>query len=144
VRSTPDLPARFRRPYGPGWALVGDAGLVMDPITGQAISDGLCDAELLDDALASGGDCRAMARFHRRRDRAARPMYDLTRQLAGLPVQGPAERLLFPALAAAPDGPERFFGVLTGAYPPSAVFSAPALIRLLGPRGFLRLARSRG
>jgi hypothetical protein len=31
----PDLPNFFRKPYGPGWALVGDAGPVMDPITGQ-------------------------------------------------------------------------------------------------------------
>ena len=38
VHGTADLPNRFRVPYGPGWALVGDAGLVMDPITGQGIA----------------------------------------------------------------------------------------------------------
>src|SRR5262249_5696904 len=37
IRGTTDLPNFFRKPYGPGWALVGDAGLVMDPITGQGI-----------------------------------------------------------------------------------------------------------
>ena len=37
----------------------------------------------------------------------------------------------------------RFFGVLTGVYPPAAVFSAPHLVRLLGPRRFPRLARAR-
>src|SRR5215470_13182521 len=36
-RAAPDLPNVFRKPYGPGWALVGDAALVMDPITGQGI-----------------------------------------------------------------------------------------------------------
>src|SRR6266508_4019802 len=34
-RATPDLPSRFRTPYGPGWALAGDAGLVMDPIRSE-------------------------------------------------------------------------------------------------------------
>jgi hypothetical protein len=53
----------------------------------------------------------------------------------------PAERQMFAALAADPDETERFFGVLTGVHPPAAVFSPPHLIRLLGPRGFLRLAR---
>jgi len=67
----------------------------------------------------------------------------MTVQLAALKPQGDAERLLFPALAAQPAAVERFFGVLTGAYPPSAVFSPPALVRLLGLRGFLRLARAR-
>jgi hypothetical protein len=35
---TADLPNFIRKPYGPGWALVGDAGLHRDPITGQASS----------------------------------------------------------------------------------------------------------
>jgi hypothetical protein len=29
IRASPDLPNRFRRPYGPGWALIGDAGLAL-------------------------------------------------------------------------------------------------------------------
>ena len=33
------VPSRFRRPYGPGWALVGDAGYVKDPCTAQGITD---------------------------------------------------------------------------------------------------------
>ncbi len=41
-RGTPDLPNGLRVPYGRGWALVGDAGLVMDPITGQGIGQGDC------------------------------------------------------------------------------------------------------
>ena len=45
-RGTPDLPAYFRQPCGPGWALVGDAGLLLDPITGQGIGHAFRDAEL--------------------------------------------------------------------------------------------------
>jgi 2-polyprenyl-6-methoxyphenol hydroxylase-like FAD-dependent oxidoreductase len=132
-------------PCGPGWALVGDAGLVMDPITGQGIADAFRDAELLADAVSTGfhrGLDRALARYQRRRDRAARPTYRFTLQLAALAPVGPAERLLFPALARDPADVQRFLGVLTGALPQSAIFSAPKLIRLLGTRGFLQLARS--
>ena len=53
---TPDVPNRVRRPYGPGWALVGDAGLVMDPVTGMGIADAFRDAELLADAAVVGLD----------------------------------------------------------------------------------------
>ena len=50
------VPNYFRTPYGPGWALVGDAGYNKDPITAQGINDAFRDAELLamatDQALA--------------------------------------------------------------------------------------------
>ena len=36
----------FRKPYGPGWALVGDAGYNKDPITAQGIADAFRDAGL--------------------------------------------------------------------------------------------------
>ena len=52
VHGTADPPNRFHVPYGPGWALVGDAGLVMDPITGQGIADAFRDAELLAERVA--------------------------------------------------------------------------------------------
>ena len=42
-----NLPGFFRQPYGPGWALVGDAGYHKHPITGFGISDAFRDAELL-------------------------------------------------------------------------------------------------
>ena len=41
----------FRKPYGPGWALVGDAGYNKDFITAQGISDAFRDAELCATAL---------------------------------------------------------------------------------------------
>jgi flavin-dependent dehydrogenase len=144
IRCSNDLPNRFRVPHGPGWALVGDAALVLDPITGQGIGDAFRDAELLTDAIVagfSGGRMdRALAGYRRQRDRAALPMYRFTRQLAGLAPARAAERELFAALAADQREIERFFGVLTGVHAPAAVFSPPHLIRLLGLRGVLRLA----
>ena len=41
----------FRKPYGPGWALVGDAGYDKDFITAQGITDAFRDAELCAAAL---------------------------------------------------------------------------------------------
>jgi 2-polyprenyl-6-methoxyphenol hydroxylase-like FAD-dependent oxidoreductase len=145
VRCTGDLPSAFRVPHGPGWALVGDAGLVLDPITGQGIADAFRDAELLAGAVLAGGATdRALTRYRRRRDRAALPMYRFTQRLSRLAGTTPAERDLFAAVAADPGPTERFLGVLTGVHPPSTVFSAPQLVRLLGPGGFLRLARGAG
>jgi flavin-dependent dehydrogenase len=48
---TADLPNFFHQPYGPGWALVGDAGYHRDPITAQGISDAFRGAEFLAGAL---------------------------------------------------------------------------------------------
>lgn len=45
------LPGHLRQCWGPGWALVGDAGYFKDPITSHGITDALRDAELLSDAL---------------------------------------------------------------------------------------------
>ena len=45
------VPNFFRKPYGPGWGLVGDAGYNKDPITAQGISDAFRDAEAYSTAL---------------------------------------------------------------------------------------------
>ena len=45
------LPNYFHKPYGPGWALVGDAGYNRDFITAQGINDAFRDAEVCANAL---------------------------------------------------------------------------------------------
>jgi 2-polyprenyl-6-methoxyphenol hydroxylase-like FAD-dependent oxidoreductase len=79
----------FRKPYGPGWALVGDAGYNKDPITAQGIKDAFQDAERCASALdkSFNGNCSfeaAMAEYQRVRDENALPMYEFTCQLATL------------------------------------------------------------
>src|SRR5207248_2938240 len=49
-----DLPAFFRRSYGPGWALAGDAAHHKDPLIARGISDAFRDAELLSQAVTTG------------------------------------------------------------------------------------------
>jgi 2-polyprenyl-6-methoxyphenol hydroxylase-like FAD-dependent oxidoreductase len=92
---TADLPNFFRKPYGPGWALVGDAGYHKDPITARGISDAFRDAELLADAIdasLSGGIPmqEALADYEQTRNEAARPTYEEACQAAAfmpLPAQ---------------------------------------------------------
>ncbi|MFJ9214007.1 NAD(P)/FAD-dependent oxidoreductase [Streptomyces sp. NPDC102264] len=46
-----DLPNFFRRPHGPGWALVGDAAHNKDPTPGRGITDAFIQAEMLAERL---------------------------------------------------------------------------------------------
>ena len=61
------VPQYFRKPFGPGWALVGDAGYNKDFITAQGIHDAFRDAELCATALdeAFAGPARVRGRHAR-------------------------------------------------------------------------------
>jgi 2-polyprenyl-6-methoxyphenol hydroxylase-like FAD-dependent oxidoreductase len=69
----------LRVPYGPGWALTGDAAFCKDPSTGTGIEDAFRQSFLLADALGAaldGADWEAtLAAYHRRRDEAVLPGY---------------------------------------------------------------------
>jgi 2-polyprenyl-6-methoxyphenol hydroxylase-like FAD-dependent oxidoreductase len=141
---TADLPNRFRVPAGPGWALVGDAGLVMDPLTGQGIADALRDAELLADAVARGLDAGgslepALAGYRAERDRAALAMYRFTVDLASFAPPRVEQELLMRAIAGRQEEVDRFLGVLTGVVPLGDYFAPPNMLRLLGARGLARV-----
>ncbi|HYZ99366.1 MAG TPA: NAD(P)/FAD-dependent oxidoreductase [Acidimicrobiales bacterium] len=90
VRSALRPPNQVRRAFGPGWALVGDAGYHRDPITGHGISDAFRDAELLavatDRALRGEVyDTTALAGYQRQRDEALRDIFEITCALATFP-----------------------------------------------------------
>jgi flavin-dependent dehydrogenase len=76
----------LRRCWGPGWALVGDAGYFKDPITTHGMTDALRDAELLADAvlaLLSGcEEASVMPAYERTRDRLSRDMFNVTEAVA--------------------------------------------------------------
>jgi flavin-dependent dehydrogenase len=145
---TGDLPNVFRGPHGPGWALVGDAGYVVDPLTGQGISDAFRDAELLAEAIDEAFSGRqaataALATYQTRRDAAALPMYELTTQLASFAPPAPEHLAVLAALRGNQTWTDRFFGVLTGSIPVPEFFSPLNLIQMLGPVGFARVLVSR-
>jgi 2-polyprenyl-6-methoxyphenol hydroxylase-like FAD-dependent oxidoreductase len=87
-RGFPGMPGYLRKPWGPGWALVGDAGSFRDPISAHGISDALRDAELLARAVpalladpSDGGS--ALASYEEARDTVARPLAEITEAVAG-------------------------------------------------------------
>jgi flavin-dependent dehydrogenase len=90
VRGAMNLPNIIRRPVGPGWALVGDAGYHRDPITGHGMTDAFRDAELLADAVDRwlGGEAaenEALEDYWRRRDSIIGPIFRLTCALTEFP-----------------------------------------------------------
>jgi flavin-dependent dehydrogenase len=64
----------FREAAGPGFALVGDAGLFKDPTPGFGITDALRDARSLGRAILAGGD-NALLRYWRERDMASTDLF---------------------------------------------------------------------
>lgn len=113
-RTTPDLPNHLRAPTGPGWALVGDAGAVMDPVTAQGIGNAFRDAQRLTDALATGDSTR----LRRERDAAIGPMYDLTQRVAALREVPPGGRAVLRALRHHPRAVTHLLGMAGGVTPP--------------------------
>jgi flavin-dependent dehydrogenase len=89
LRGMGELASFFRRPYGEGWALVGDAGFYKHPIPAQGITDAFRDAELLVDALDAGYTNRrpldqALGEYESLRNESVVPMYESTVQRASL------------------------------------------------------------
>ena len=124
------VPSYFRRPYGPGWALVGDAGYLKDPCTAQGITDAFHHAELLADALDSAPRGHrpfdeALADYERRRNEAVMAMYEFTWARAGLEPPTPQEQELLGTLRDDQTRSERFLGVFAGTVPVHDFFGAP-------------------
>jgi flavin-dependent dehydrogenase len=134
---TADLPFFFRKPHGPGWALVGDAGYHKDPITAQGIADAFRDAELLADAVDDGLSGRrpledALAEYQRCRDEAVRPIYEMTYQFASLQPPPPEQQQLLAALQHDQAQADRFFGTIAGTVPIPEFFSPENVARIVG------------
>jgi menaquinone-9 beta-reductase len=88
LRGFPGVPGWLRRPYGDGWALVGDAGYFKDPQTAHGVADALRDAELLARAVDDGIAGRApmdlaLREYERVRDELSLPLFEVTEAIAG-------------------------------------------------------------
>ena len=122
-----NLPGFFRQPYGPGWALVGDAGYHKHPITGLGISDAFRDAELLASAL---DDCfagrrsyeDALAGYQRERDEQALPLYELTCEFAKLEPPPPDLQELIGAMQGNQAAMDDFVSVMAATLPAPEFF----------------------
>jgi 2-polyprenyl-6-methoxyphenol hydroxylase-like FAD-dependent oxidoreductase len=122
------VPNYFRQPYGPGWALVGDAGYNRDFITGQGIMDAFLDAELctaaLDKALSGTQPFdAAMSAYQRSRDTRVKAMYDFTCHLATLEPPPPETQQLFAAVHGNPEAMDAFARMNAGTISPAEFFA---------------------
>jgi len=85
-RSWEGMPGYLRKPFGPGWALVGDAGYFKDPITAHGITDAFRDADLLSRAVvaAAGGAPEALAYgcYEQVRDELSLPLLRVSDRIA--------------------------------------------------------------
>ncbi len=105
LRAHPGRPSYARRPWGPGWALVGDAGQYLDPLSTHGMTDALRDAHLLGNAVGSvlcGEDeVTAYSGYEARRDQIAGPMFSAVDQLASYRWTLPSVRRLLLELSSA-------------------------------------------
>jgi len=121
------IPSHVRKPYGPGWALVGDAGYQKDPCTASGITDSLRSAEWLAEAIDAGLSGRrpmdeALAAYEQTRNQSELPYYEMTSQLATLDPPPPEMMQLFEALQNNPEQRSRFFGVFAHTVPVQEFF----------------------
>jgi len=131
------VPNFFRKPYGPGWALVGDAGYTKDPITAQGISNAFLDAERCATALdavfaAERPFDEAMAGWHGERDAHAMAIYEFTTQMATLEPPPPEMQHLLGAIAGNQPAMDAFVSVTAGTLSPVEFFDPANIAGLLG------------
>jgi flavin-dependent dehydrogenase len=126
----------FRKPFGPGWALVGDAGYNKDFITAQGIHDAFRDAELCAAALDEAFDGRrsfenALGEYQVRRDEQVLPMYEFTAELAALAPPPPEKQQLLSAVSGSREAMDGFARVTAGVTSPAEFFSDENAGRIL-------------
>ncbi len=89
VRTFVGQPGYLRQPWGPGWALVGDAGSWKDPISAHGLTDALRDAELLAGATVrvltgTAAEAEAFDYYQATRDRLTLPILTGSAEIAAL------------------------------------------------------------
>lgn len=137
---TADLPNFFRKPYGPGWALVGDAGYHKDPYSAQGIMDAFRDVELLVEAIDAGFSEKlpleeALAGYERQRNEKALSPYEYNIMAASMKPRPPEMEPLFAALQGNQEQTNRFFGIHEGTTDSSEFFSPENIQRIMAAAG---------
>jgi 2-polyprenyl-6-methoxyphenol hydroxylase-like FAD-dependent oxidoreductase len=138
-----DLPNFLRRPYGPGWALVGDAGCHKDPYLALGICDAFRDAELLVDAIDQGlAGTRpleaALRDYEQRRNEATMADYRMNLDFARFRPPPADQQQLQAALHGNQEATNQFFMAREGMIPPKSFFNPENLQRILTGAGASR------
>ena len=111
---------------GPGWALVGDAGMKKDPVTAQGISTAFRCAEMLAEAADDGLSGRrpledALAAYGEARDAWLLPYYRFTAQLARFARPTDTLAAYYRAIQPDPAATARLFGCVALTHSPEDV-----------------------
>jgi flavin-dependent dehydrogenase len=130
-----DLPNFFRTPFGPGWALVGDAGFHQDPYLALGISDAFRDAEQLAEAIDTGLSGRrpieeAMAGYERARNESSAADYRLNLELARFAPLPPDLMRIRAAIRGDQEATNEYFLAMQGMIPRERFFNPENLERL--------------
>jgi len=134
-----DLPNFYRKPFGSGWALVGDAGCHKDPYMALGISDALRDVELLADAIGHGLNGRgpmedALAEYERKRNEASSVEYQQNLNAARFEPVPPDVLRIREAVRLDPAQATRLSMARFGMIDPREFFNPENLQRLLATR----------
>jgi 2-polyprenyl-6-methoxyphenol hydroxylase-like FAD-dependent oxidoreductase len=144
-----DLSMYKRKPYGPGWALVGDAGYHLDPLAARGTTAAVLSADLLAQAIQQslGGEQpeeQAYGRFHAERDQQLQHEWDVSYTAIVRPA--PTERDIQEArlLASRPDLVEQHIEVIRGVRDADAFrLAIDEVLRELSPRRSFSATSSR-
>jgi menaquinone-9 beta-reductase len=139
------LEARFfyRRPVGPGFALIGDAGHFKDFVTGQGMTDAFLDAERMADAVLDGRP-EAFTEYWRARDVETLPLHFDAIKQGAVGFNEPFIRWVISRVAKRPDLIERMQRVISRELSPSDMIPTRTLVGMVGTallRGKLDVAR---
>jgi 2-polyprenyl-6-methoxyphenol hydroxylase-like FAD-dependent oxidoreductase len=134
------VPNFFRKPFGPGWVLVGDSGYHKDFVTAQGIHDAFRDAELVAGGLHeawTGGRSfdAAMADYQSTRDDAVLPIYEFTAQIASFEPPSEAEARLLQAVSGNQRAMDQFARVTGAVTSPAEFFADDNVARILAAAG---------
>jgi 2-polyprenyl-6-methoxyphenol hydroxylase-like FAD-dependent oxidoreductase len=136
LRGTGDQQNFFRQAWGPGWALVGDAGHHKDSITARGISDAFLQAETLTRRIADhlAGDPalldEALRQYAEDRDTTLTPGYESTLTVARLAPPHEQRLALLRAIQTDPELTSIYFDTVAGIGTVSALYT-PKLLELL-------------
>jgi flavin-dependent dehydrogenase len=134
---TAELAGYFRKPFGPGWALVGDAGYHKNPVTAMGITDAFRDAQLVSCAIDQALSHRraydeAMSDYQQVRDREVAAIYESTDQFAQFAPPPPDMQQLLQAISGHQEAMNDFISVQAGTLRAEEFFAPENVGRMLG------------
>jgi flavin-dependent dehydrogenase len=102
----------MKQAVGPGWALVGDAGLHIDPTPGLGISDAIRDAAALAEAIVAGSE-QAMLLYWRCRDAESLGLYHFAGDMSSEDYNNALTRVMFKRAQGNPAMMARMYRMMT-------------------------------